>query len=73
MQTQSEAIIDKLFKLTNEVIDGKTNPKHGLAISSMIDTLVKAALNDSIHQKNQRKIPTVKFFDEKIVTQLKGN
>ena len=63
---QIDITTNLLFDTLVGVSKGEIQPKYGMALSSIADTVIKAALSHSIHQKAQKKIPYVMFFDDEI-------
>jgi hypothetical protein len=69
MAKQVTLVVDGLFAHTMGVLKGRINPMHALAAASMVDTMVRASAEESKHQRYQKKVPKVKFFDTNITEQ----
>ncbi len=69
MAKQVTLVVDGLFAHTMGVLKGRINPVHALAAAAMVDTMVRASAEESKHQRYQKKVPRVKFFDTNITEQ----
>lgn len=69
---QIDVLTDRLFEETMNVLNGRVSPKNGLASASMADTVIRAAVAHSNHQKLQKKVPHTRLFDKEFTqSQLK--
>jgi hypothetical protein len=55
-----------LYAQLMAISKGKINPRYGLLVASMTDSVVKAGAEHSAHQRHQKKIPYVTLFDKDI-------